>query len=357
MRELLSIGDFSSRCGLSAKMLRSYAAAGLLIPAVIDGSSGYRYYSTGQLHQARVIALLRRAGIAVDEITEFFANPDTARLDRWDHEIVSASASRRRALAEAKAALTLERTAATGEPSSTGKGEQMKYDLVAGTATHKGGRDANQDSALAGDRLYAVADGIGGLYHGEVASRLAVETLGTAFAADRTVSGLLKACRKANEVVWGQATAEQSTMGTTLAAFAVTSDADAVVVHVGDSRLYRLRNRRLARLTDDHTVVAELIRDGELDADDATTHPQRHILTRAIGASPQVVADYAGVSCEPGDRLVLCTDGLFNALAPDEFKATLAAESEPRDTADALVATAVERGADDNVTAVVVDVR
>ena len=78
-------------------MLRSYAAAGLLVPAAVDGSSGYRYYSTGQLHRARIIALLRRAGIAVDQIAMFFANPDTVQLDCWDREIVSESTARRQA--------------------------------------------------------------------------------------------------------------------------------------------------------------------------------------------------------------------------------------------------------------------
>jgi PPM family protein phosphatase len=95
VEELLSMGDFSSRCGLSAKMLRSYAAAGLLIPAAVDARSGYRYYATGQLQQARIIALLRRAGIAPDDITGFFAHPGAAQLEYWDREIVRASAARR----------------------------------------------------------------------------------------------------------------------------------------------------------------------------------------------------------------------------------------------------------------------
>src|ERR1700691_6029342 len=105
MDELLSIGDFSDRCGLSAKMLRSYAAAGLLVPAAVDASSGYRYYSTGQLPQARIIALLRRAGIAVDEIAGFFDRPDMTQLDRWDRQIMSESTTRRQALALARSAL------------------------------------------------------------------------------------------------------------------------------------------------------------------------------------------------------------------------------------------------------------
>lgn len=103
MNELLSIGEFSARCGLSAKMLRSYAGIGLLVPAAVDAWSGYRYYSTGQLHRARVIGLLRLAGVAVDDIARYFADPSAERWERWDREIVESSDSRRKALAEARA--------------------------------------------------------------------------------------------------------------------------------------------------------------------------------------------------------------------------------------------------------------
>ena len=89
MEELLSIGDFSAQCGLSSKMLRSYAAAGLLVPAAVDSSSGYRYYSIEQLHQAQIISLLRQAGIAVDSIAQFLQDPNASQLDRWDFEIAA----------------------------------------------------------------------------------------------------------------------------------------------------------------------------------------------------------------------------------------------------------------------------
>ena len=274
-------------------MLRSYAAAGLLVPAAVDGSSGYRYYSTGQLHQARIVVLFRRAGIAVDEIAG---------------------------------------------------------------ATHIGGRETNEDAVLVSEGLFAVADGIGGLQDGEVASRLALDTLDAAFAADRTVSGLLDACQEANRAVWGQANGRDNIMGTTLAALAMTSDAAGIVLHAGDSRLYRLRHGRLEQLTHDHTVIADLIRAGELSEADARTHPHRFVLTRAIGVFPHVDVDHAGVSCEPGDRLLLCSDGLFKALAPGELKAILASEAEPQRSADQLVADAVAREKEDNVTAMIIDV-
>ncbi len=142
-------------------------------------------------------------------------------------------------------------------------------------------------------------------------------------------------------------------MGTTLTAVAITSDVAVVVLHVGDSRLYRFRHGRLDQLTFDHTVVADLMRAGELSEGDARTHPHRHVLTRALGVGPAVDIDHAGVSCEPGDRLVLCTDGLFKALSPDELKGVLASEAEPLESADKLVVDAVERGAEDNVTAMI----
>jgi serine/threonine protein phosphatase PrpC len=354
--ELLSIGDFSDRCGLSAKMLRSYAAAGLLVPAAVDGSSGYRYYSTGQLHRARIIALLRRAGIAVDQIAMFFANPDAVQLDCWDRVIVSESTARRQALAQARAALALAHAPPPAQPEASIKGAEVSHAYVTGTATHIGGRDTNQDAVLVSDDLLAVADGLGGLQRGDVASRLALDTFDAAFAADRSISGLLTAGREANRAVWQQANGQDATMGTTLAALALTSDGAAVVLHVGDSRLYRFRAGRLEQLTHDHTVIADLIRGGELSEEDAHTHPYRHVLTRAIGVAPEVDIDYAGVTCEPGDRLLLCTDGLFNALSPDQLNIVLASDAEPQKSADQLVTSAVECDAEDNVTVLIIDV-
>jgi protein phosphatase len=232
----------------------------------------------------------------------------------------------------------------------------VRHTFVNGTATHIGARDTNEDAVLVSDGLFAVADGIGGLQDGEVASRLALDILDAAFAADRTVSGLLDACQEANRAVWGQANGRDNIMGTTLAALAMTSDAAGIVLHAGDSRLYRLRHGRLEQLTHDHTIIADLLRSGELSEEDAKTHPHRFVLTRAIGVFPNVDVDHAGVSCEPGDRLLLCSDGLFKTLDPDELKAALAWEVEPQRSADQLVTNAVEREAEDNVTAMIIDV-
>jgi protein phosphatase len=145
-------------------------------------------------------------------------------------------------------------------------------------------------------------------------------------------------------------------MGTTLTALAVTTDASAIVLNVGDSRLYRFRNGRLEQLTQDHTVIADLMRAGELSEEDARTHPLRYVLTRAIGVAPDIDLDHAGVSCQPGDRLVLCSDGLYKALSFDELKDVLASDAEPQPAADRLITEAVAHEAEDNVTAMIIDV-
>jgi protein phosphatase len=339
-------------------MLRSYAVAGLLVPALVDGSSGYRYYSIGQLDQARVIALLRQADIAIDDIVGFIGSPDAAQLDRWDREILEESTTRRQALALARAALSLDSPPPTPHPEALPKGSKLTRDFLTGAATHIGGRDIQQDAVLVSEAIFAVADGIGGLRDGEVASRLALDTLESAFAENHSVSGLLNAGREANAAVWRQASAdsEEATMGTTLSAVAMTSDAAAVALHAGDSRLYHFRSGRLNQLTHDHTVVADLIRAGNLSEEEAQTHPYRHVLTRALGVGPDVEMDHAAIPCQPGDRLVLCTDGLFKVLSADDLKTVLETEGHPQDSADRLVASAVGRGAEDNVTAVIIDV-
>lgn len=351
----MTIGEFAARCGLSAKMLRSYAAAGLLTPTAVDAWSGYRYYSAGQLPTARVIGLLRKAEIPIDDIASLLTDPDGLLLERWDRDIVQASAARRQALADARAALGRPPRLT---PSIQGaRGTDMTGTFVAGTATHQGGRDSNQDAALVDDTLFAVADGIGAFAAGEVASRLAADSLNAAFVNDRSISGLLAACREANDAVWQHAHRRETTMGTTIAALAITDDTGAVAVHVGDSRLYRSRDGRIEQLTRDHTVVADLIRTGRITEQDAQDHPHRNVLTQALGVGPDFDLDYAGVSCKTGDKLLLCTDGLVKALSTEEINDVLTTSADPGDSADRLVNDAVRREAQDNVTAVVIDVR
>ncbi|GAA4611894.1 protein phosphatase 2C domain-containing protein [Saccharopolyspora hordei] len=232
----------------------------------------------------------------------------------------------------------------------------MTSTLVAGAATHPGGRETNQDAVVVGDGVFGLADGVGGLSSGEVASRLALDALTADFATDRTAEGLVHACRQANLAVLRRADRESVTMGTTLVAVAETTDAGVVAAHVGDSRLYRLRDGNLDALTRDHTVIAELVRAGAVSEDVAEEHPHRNVLTRAVGVRPDLEVDTFELACRPGDRLLLCSDGLFKTLTTEEIEEVLASEPNPQDAADQLVAAAVEQQADDNVSAVVVNV-
>ncbi|MCV7168679.1 MULTISPECIES: PP2C family protein-serine/threonine phosphatase [Mycolicibacterium] len=228
---------------------------------------------------------------------------------------------------------------------------------TAATATDKGPvRPTNQDSALVEDPLYAVADGFG--TYGDIASRLAVEALSTVFATAPDRAGLFRAVGDANTRIWDHAATltGNETMGTTLVALAVLSDADGgpVAMTIGDSRLYRIRDGALDRLTEDDSVVAHLVRAGELTEDEARWHPKRHLLTRALGISPTVDPRVVDVDCRAGDRLLISSDGLFGQVHDDEILAA-AEPADPDVAARGLVALANDAGGSDNVTVVVID--
>jgi serine/threonine protein phosphatase PrpC len=236
------------------------------------------------------------------------------------------------------------------------------YEFRHGGVTDVGNvRAANQDQFLTEGVLVVVADGMGGRNRGEIASRLAVETLKEAFAADPTAEGLVEAARAANRAVWEQAEAEPDLqgMGTTIAAAARVTDGGEerlAIVNVGDSRVYLLRQGQFSRLSSDHSLVADLVRAGELSEADARAHPERHVLTSVLGVGPDIDPHVASARLARGDRLLLCSDGLFNELSDDEISATLEAIAEPDAAADQLVRLAKDHGGSDNITAVVVDI-
>lgn len=236
------------------------------------------------------------------------------------------------------------------------------YELRHGGITDTGNvRATNQDLFLTEGELIAVADGMGGHPGGETASRLAVEILKGTFSADPTTDGLIEAVRAANQAIWEQAEAnpELHGMGTTIAAAARVTDAGKerlAVVNVGDSRVYLLRARELSRLSSDHSLVADLVRAGELTETDARAHPERHILTQVIGVAPEIEPHITDTDLARGDRLLLCSDGLFNELSDDEITATLSTTAEPNEAADQLVQLAKDHGGNDNITAVVIDI-
>lgn len=215
-------------------------------------------------------------------------------------------------------------------------------------------RSNNEDAYLAAPPLFAVADGMGGHRAGEVASAGAIRVLQAEAGHDS--DSLVAAVQAANRAVHAEASAnpQLAGMGTTITAMMATHDA-AQIVHVGDSRAYRLRDGKLRRLTRDHTVVDRLAREGKIPAEEVDRHPQRSVLERALGVGPEVEVDVQLLDVRPGDRILLCTDGLTSMLDDDEIQAILEREADPALAARALIQAALSAGGKDNVTAVVVD--
>lgn len=222
-------------------------------------------------------------------------------------------------------------------------------------------RDSNEDSALElPDRgLFAVADGMGGHAAGEVASRLAVETLEERLSADDSLPSaeqLTGAVRGANRSILRDAdeNPERSGMGTTLTALALEADGRWRIGHVGDSRAYLYRDGELRQLTTDHSWVGRRVASGELTREEARRHPMSSVLERALGTSRDVEVDLEEGRAEAGDLFLLCSDGLSDMLPHDELESLLAPDGDPAEAADHLVSAANRAGGRDNVTVVLV---
>ena len=212
-------------------------------------------------------------------------------------------------------------------------------------------RKGNEDSFTVDEPLFAVADGMGGHQGGEVASSLALETIA---GGDGPLEELV---RRANEAVHSRAAKDPGLagMGTTLTA--LRADGEVLrLAHVGDSRAYLLRDGTIQRLTKDHTVVERLVDEGRLTPQEAEIHPQRSILTRALGVDETLQVDQGAIEPRPGDRLLLCSDGLTGMIGEDQITRILAEHPDPQAAADALVEAANQAGGQDNITAVVIDV-
>ncbi|MBV9454773.1 MAG: Stp1/IreP family PP2C-type Ser/Thr phosphatase [Rubrobacter sp.] len=230
--------------------------------------------------------------------------------------------------------------------------------------THPGKvRNNNEDSLLVGEgrdeTLFVVADGIGGFEAGEVASSITIDVL-----KDIAPSGSLEdAIREANRRILTAAKGDDrlSGMGTTVVALrfgGTESEPVAEVSHVGDSRAYLLRDGELKPITEDHSLVAELVRSGDLTRDEASEHPQKNLITRALGAEVEVEVDTTVLPIRSGDRFILCSDGLSDMVAETRMLDLLTFSLEsPEKAAQALVSSALEAGGTDNVTVVVVDVK
>ncbi|HVV38687.1 MAG TPA: Stp1/IreP family PP2C-type Ser/Thr phosphatase [Acidimicrobiales bacterium] len=224
-------------------------------------------------------------------------------------------------------------------------------------------RTNNEDQLLVSDPVFAVADGMGGHAAGEVASQVAVDTVREAFAANPTAEGLVDAVRAANAKVLERAASDAATrgMGTTICAAALvpTPEGDGetvVVVNVGDSRAYLLRDGELSQITEDHSVADELMRAGQLTEEEAATDRRRHVLTRVLGMDTTVVPDRFDIDPFRGDRLLLASDGLTNEVSDAEIASILRRIEDPGEAARELTRVAKNNGGADNITVIVIDV-
>ncbi|ARJ03814.1 serine/threonine-protein phosphatase [Humibacter sp. BT305] len=239
----------------------------------------------------------------------------------------------------------------------------MAIVTVSAAVSHTGKiRSNNQDSGFAGETLFVVADGMGGHAGGDVASALAVRRLAeidgeysSAVDAEFALQEAIVATNAVlSETVYEHP--ELTGMGTTLSAL-VRVGQSVAIAHIGDSRIYRLRDGVLSQITVDHTFVQRLVDSGRITPEEAKTHPRRSVLMRVLGdvdAAPEV--DLQVMDTRPGDRWMLCSDGLSGVVERDDIERVLTELSDPDAAADALVRESLDRGAPDNVTVIVIDV-
>jgi len=222
-------------------------------------------------------------------------------------------------------------------------------------------RQQNEDSFLAEETLFVVADGMGGHNAGEVASALAVTTLkaGARLGID-TTEDFRELVQQANSAIYTASLDDstQSGMGTTVTALSIVEGEEprVLVANVGDSRAYLWRSGALSRLSVDHSYVQELVNEGIITPEAARVHPRRNIVTRALGIDRSVMVDVFTHFVRTGDRIVLCSDGLVDEVADNEIARVLGQHTDPQETAEALVMVANTNGGRDNTTVIVVDV-
>lgn len=226
-----------------------------------------------------------------------------------------------------------------------------------GVATHPGMREQNEDALCALDRpsaqqlaVLAVADGMGGFTNGAAASRIATDLVARG-AADGSAHGLRELVLHANEAVLSYGRSVSAKLGTTLTVASVEPGL-ARIAHVGDSRAYLVHAGVPYRITQDHSVVGEMVRDGKLSPEEAQLHEERNVLQRAVGVGSDVEVDIYEVGMGPGDALILCSDGLHTMVSDQEVAGAVLQLPSMTEAAERLVALAVARGGDDNITVV-----
>ena len=223
-------------------------------------------------------------------------------------------------------------------------------------------RKRNEDSicVIPDLALFAVADGMGGHLAGEVASRMAVESVADQLRSggvEQIESNLLDGARAANSKVFDASSNDISCrgMGTTLTA-AVIRDREMILAHVGDSRAYIIRGEKIYALTEDHSLVQELLKQGGITKEQARDHPHRNVLTRALGTDPAVEVDLIRARLEKDDVILLCSDGLCGLVEDDEIMRLVRLAPDPEEAVKSLVSEALSRGGNDNISVIVVEI-
>jgi serine/threonine protein phosphatase PrpC len=228
-----------------------------------------------------------------------------------------------------------------------------------GAKTDKGKvREQNEDAYGYHDNLFVLADGMGGHCAGEVASAIAVQTiLATDFTVNSPYETLKEAVYRANQAILNavEQNPSQYGMGTTIAVLYFYEN-QAYFTHIGDSRIYRYSNGSLLQLTGDHSLVAELVKSGSLTEAEAKNHPQRNILTRALGADVMPELEITQVPALAGDKFLLCSDGMCGFLEEAQIVKEISADNEPQAIVDNLVALANDAGGTDNITAILIEI-
>ena len=232
-----------------------------------------------------------------------------------------------------------------------------EFTIAYGAVTHVGQvRTSNEDSLLADNNVFMVADGMGGHNAGEVASVMAVDHLREAASGIIAETDLVQALESANEVIYAESMTNHlhHGMGTTLAAMVVLENNTLVVAHVGDSRVYMWHEGALSRLSKDHSYVQELVDEGIVSIEEARTHPRRNIVTRALGIDANVEVEANTFPVTVGAWYVLCSDGLVDEISDADIAKVLARCTSPHEAAQALVDAANAAGGRDNITVIVV---
>ncbi len=333
LETLMTIGDFARAAGLTPKALRLYDDLGLLRPAEVDPHSAYRRYAPRQLERARLVATLRLLGMPLARITRVLDLAPLAaarEVEAYWAQVEADTASRRGIVTHLVHQLRNEAHTMT---TST-----QTLHATIGVSHHRGGRVLQQDAFIATPSLLAVADGYGERDDVAAAALAAFATGGLDAAITQIAPGV------------SAALPVQPSSGTTLTAV-VIDGTTARITHIGDARVWSVRDHEVRQVTHDHTVVAGLLEAGQLTADEARSHEHRNLLNRAL--MPGVVADETEVDLRVRDRLVLTTDGVHSHL--DDLAPFLTDGGAPQEVADAVAAAVREAGEPDNHTIVVVD--